>query len=115
MSVSFCGRCVCNILLAHCVELFCSIRYTDLTFASFITDFTLVNICTYHLILGENKLLLTMWTYNFSYRKTQLPVTMAVQSEAWVLASWLLGSWVKIPLKAWMFVRIFLCCVVLCR
>jgi hypothetical protein len=43
------------------------------------------------------------------------PVTVAVRSEAWVLAGWLLGSWVRIPLKAWMFVRVFLCCVVLCR
>jgi hypothetical protein len=47
--------------------------------------------------------------YNF------LPVTVAVRSEAWVLAGWLLGSWVRIPLKAWIFVRVFLCCVVLCR
>jgi Na+-translocating ferredoxin:NAD+ oxidoreductase RnfD subunit len=43
------------------------------------------------------------------------PVTVAVRSQAWVLAGWLLGSWVRIPLKAWMFVRVFLCCVVLCR
>jgi hypothetical protein len=43
------------------------------------------------------------------------PVTVAVRSEAWVLARWLLGSWVRIPLKAWMFVRVFLCCVFLCR
>jgi hypothetical protein len=40
---------------------------------------------------------------------------VAVRSEEWVLASWLLGSWVRILLKAWMFVRVFLCCVVLCR
>jgi hypothetical protein len=26
-----------------------------------------------------------------------------------------LGSWVRIPLEAWMCVRVFLCCVVLCR
>jgi len=25
-----------------------------------------------------------------------------------------LGSWVRIPLEAWMCVRVFLCCVVLC-
>jgi hypothetical protein len=43
------------------------------------------------------------------------PVTVAVRFEAWVLAGWLLGSWVRIPLKAWMFVGIFLCYVVLCR
>jgi hypothetical protein len=42
-------------------------------------------------------------------------VTVAVRSEAWVLVVWLLGSWDRIPLKAWMFVRVFLCCVVLCR
>jgi hypothetical protein len=29
--------------------------------------------------------------------------------------SWLLGSWVRIPLETWMFVFVFLCCVVLCR
>jgi hypothetical protein len=44
-----------------------------------------------------------------------LPVTVAVRSEAWVLAGWLLGSWVRILLKEWMFVRVFLYCVVLCR
>jgi hypothetical protein len=44
-----------------------------------------------------------------------VPVTVAVRSEAWFLTGWLLGSWVRIPLKAWMFVRVFLCCVVLCR
>jgi hypothetical protein len=38
-----------------------------------------------------------------------------VRSETWALAGWLLGSRVRIPLKAWMFVRVFLCCVVLCR
>jgi hypothetical protein len=48
-------------------------------------------------------------------KKNVLPVTVVVRSEAWVLASLLLGSWVRIPLKAWMFVRVFLCCVVLCR
>jgi hypothetical protein len=48
---------------------------------------------------------------NYAY----LLVTVAVRSEAWVLVGWLLGSWVRIPLKAWMFVRVFLCCVVLCR
>jgi hypothetical protein len=44
-----------------------------------------------------------------------VPVTVVVRSEAWVLAGWLLGSWVRVPLKAWMFVRVFLCCVILCR
>jgi hypothetical protein len=44
-----------------------------------------------------------------------LPVTVAERSEAWVLAGWLLGSWVRILLKAWMFVCVFLWCVVLCR
>jgi hypothetical protein len=47
--------------------------------------------------------------------KRNVPVTVAVRSEVWVLAGWLLGSWVRIPLKAWMFVLVFLCCVVLCR
>jgi hypothetical protein len=45
----------------------------------------------------------------------ELPVTVAARSEAWVLGDWLLGSSVQILLKAWMFVRLFLCCVVLCR
>jgi hypothetical protein len=40
---------------------------------------------------------------------------LAGHSGRAVLAGWLLGSWVRIPLKAWMFVRVFLCCVVLCR
>jgi hypothetical protein len=31
------------------------------------------------------------------------------------LAALLLGSWVPIPLEAWKFVFMFLCCVVLCR
>jgi hypothetical protein len=44
-----------------------------------------------------------------------VPVTVAVLSDAWVLVGWLLGEWVRIPLKTWMFVRVFLCCVVLCR
>jgi hypothetical protein len=40
------------------------------------------------------------------------PVTVALRSEAWVLAGWLLGSWVRILLKAWMFVPCLsvLCC-----
>jgi hypothetical protein len=32
-----------------------------------------------------------------------------------VLASPALGPWVRIPLKAWVYVRVFLSCVVLCR
>jgi hypothetical protein len=52
---------------------------------------------------------------SFSYNRLKQPVTVAVRSEAWFLAGWLLGSWVRIPLKAWMFFRVFLCCVVLCR
>jgi hypothetical protein len=35
---------------------------------------------------------------------SKMPVTLAVRSEAWVLAGWLLGSWVRILLKAWMFI-----------
>jgi len=26
-----------------------------------------------------------------------------------------LGSWVRIPFEAWMYVRVYLCCAVLCR
>jgi hypothetical protein len=55
------------------------------------------------------------YLHKFQRVKYPMPVTVAVRSEAWVLACWLLGSWVRIPLKAWMFVRVFLCCVVLCR
>jgi hypothetical protein len=44
-----------------------------------------------------------------AWESITLPVTVAVRSEAWVLTGWLLGSWVRIPLKAWMFVRVFLC------
>jgi hypothetical protein len=46
------------------------------------------------------------------YKVSLEPVTVAVRSEAWVLAGWLLGSWVRIPLKAWMFVPCLsvLCC-----
>jgi hypothetical protein len=32
--------------------------------------------------------------------------------RTWSLGYWL---WVQIPLKAWMFVPVFLCCIVLCR
>jgi hypothetical protein len=38
------------------------------------------------------------------------PVTVTVRSETWVLAGWLLESCVRIPLKAWIFIRFFLCC-----
>jgi hypothetical protein len=42
-----------------------------------------------------------------------MPVKMVVRSESWVLAGWLLESWVRIPFKAWMFVLVFLHCPVL--
>jgi hypothetical protein len=57
----------------------------------------------------------TTFTNYLGIIEVQESVTVAVRSEAWVLAGWLLGLWVRIPLKAWMFVRVFLCCVVLCR
>jgi hypothetical protein len=41
--------------------------------------------------------------------------TVDVQSKASVLTMWALGSWVRILLKAWVFVLVFLCCTVLCR
>jgi hypothetical protein len=47
----------------------------------------------------------TILTQRFSrivVAQWNLPVTVAVRSEAWVLAGWLLGSWVRIPIKAWM-------------
>jgi hypothetical protein len=53
--------------------------------------------------------------YVFEWILLLSSVTVAVQSEAWIFAGWLLGSWVRIQFKAWMFVRVFLCCVVLCR
>jgi hypothetical protein len=42
----------------------------------------------------------------------ELPITVAVRSEAWVLVGWFLGSWVRIPLEAWMFIPCLsvLCC-----
>jgi hypothetical protein len=52
---------------------------------------------------------------NFVEIRITGPITVAVRSETWVLAGWLLGSWVRIPLKEWMFVRVCLCCIVLCR
>jgi hypothetical protein len=42
------------------------------------------------------------------------PITVTSRSEAWALIGRTLGSWVLIPLKAWMFVLDFMCCVVLC-
>jgi hypothetical protein len=43
-----------------------------------------------------------LFIYRLVYNKhlLQLSVTVAVRSEAWVLVGWLLGSWVRIPLKA---------------
>jgi hypothetical protein len=41
--------------------------------------------------------------------------SVAEPSEAYVLINWTLRSWVRIPLKAWMSVVVFLCCVILCR
>jgi hypothetical protein len=47
--------------------------------------------------------------------KTHVPVPVAARSNAFVLAAWLVGSWVRIPLGAWMFVFVFLFYVNLCR
>jgi phage gp36-like protein len=44
-----------------------------------------------------------------------LLIPVAARSEAWVLIAWMLRSRVLIPLKAWMFILVFMCCVVLCR
>jgi hypothetical protein len=44
-----------------------------------------------------------------------VPVLLAALCGAWSLVAPTLGSWVRIPLKGWMFVRVFLCCVALCR
>jgi hypothetical protein len=49
-----------------------------------------------------SSIVLCSWIKNWKW--IIMPVTVAVQSEAWVSADWLLGSWVRIPLKAWMFV-----------
>jgi hypothetical protein len=43
------------------------------------------------------------------------PVTEAARPGGWALTSQTVGSWVWIPPKIWMFVRVFLCCVFLCR
>jgi hypothetical protein len=42
-------------------------------------------------------------------------VQLAARSEAKELIAWTLRPWVRITLKTWMFVLVFLCCVVLCR
>jgi hypothetical protein len=49
---------------------------------------------------------------NLSFGTPNTRQSAAVRSEAWVLAGWLLRSWVRIPLKAWMFVPSLsvLCC-----
>lgn len=39
-----------------------------------------------------------------------LLITLTAQSRSWVLAAWLLGSRVRIPLKSWMFYPVCLCC-----
>lgn len=44
-----------------------------------------------------------------------MSATVAAQSGAWPLIAQALGSWVRMPLKTWMFVRVFPCCAVLCR
>jgi hypothetical protein len=38
-----------------------------------------------------------------------LSVTVVSQSRTWVMAASMLKSWVRIPLKTWMFVIVFLC------
>jgi hypothetical protein len=43
------------------------------------------------------------------------PISSAARARAWALAGWIRRSRVRIPQKAWMFVLVFLCCVVLCR
>jgi hypothetical protein len=45
----------------------------------------------------------------------KVPTTMAAWSKAWVLTARTLGSWVRIPLEAWMCVRLSLSNSVLCR
>jgi hypothetical protein len=50
------------------------------------------------------------------YLITKWPVPMAARSEErTVFDRRTLGLWVRIPLEAWIYVRVFLCCVVLCR
>jgi hypothetical protein len=71
-------------------------------------------------MVSVEQIMKTNYSYKYSHFNCVryiiiLPVTVVVRSKAWVLAGWLLGSWVRIPLKAWMFVRVFLCCAVLCR
>jgi hypothetical protein len=43
-------------------------------------------------------------------QRLKLLVTVVARSGAWALIIWTLESWVRIPLKTWMFVRV---CVVL--
>jgi hypothetical protein len=44
---------------------------------------------------------------------SSMPIPIAARSEAWVLITWGLRSWVRIRLKTWMLVIGFLCCVVI--
>lgn len=43
------------------------------------------------------------------------PIIMTPHSIASILAAWIRGLWVPIPLKIWMFVLFFLCCASLWR
>jgi uncharacterized membrane protein YkvA (DUF1232 family) len=49
------------------------------------------------------------------YKLNSIWIMLAGPSGRAVLAAWLVGSWVRTPLGAWMFVFVFLCYVVLFR
>jgi hypothetical protein len=50
----------------------------------------------------------------FGPQRGRTPVPVVARSDAYVVNAWSLRSWDRIPLKAWMFVLVCLCCVV-CR
>jgi hypothetical protein len=53
--------------------------------------------------------------FTFHHRRKPWSITVTAWSKAWTtFAARTLGSWARIPLEAWMSVRLFRICVVLC-
>jgi hypothetical protein len=77
-------------------------------------------------MISDTKLSRSLSTVEVAFQQYKLYISKEIVTESrsqWpcglrqVLysAAWTLGSWVRIPLEAWICVRVFLCCVVLCR